>query len=30
MTTATGNYIVEVIFLLTFVTALLWPRKHRH
>lgn len=30
MTTATGNYIVEVLFLLTFVGALLWPDRPRH
>ena len=29
MTTATGNYVVEVLFLLTFVVGLLWPRHHR-
>jgi hypothetical protein len=30
MTPATGNYIVEVLFLLTFVIGLLWPaRRHR-
>lgn len=30
MTPATGNYIVEIVFLLTFVAGLLWPaRRHR-
>lgn len=28
MTTQTGNYIVEILFLVTFVVGLLWPSKH--
>lgn len=28
MTTQTGNWIVEGIFLLTFLAGLLWPSRH--
>jgi hypothetical protein len=30
VTAATGNYIVEALFLLTFLVGLLWPRHQRH
>jgi hypothetical protein len=29
MTPATGNFIVEALFILTFVGALLWPARRR-
>jgi hypothetical protein len=29
MTPGSGNYIVELLFLLTFIVGLLWPAK-RH
>ncbi len=28
MTTQTGNWIVEALFLVTFVVGLLWPSRH--
>ncbi|AEW04315.1 hypothetical protein Sulac_0812 [Sulfobacillus acidophilus DSM 10332] len=30
MTAATGNYIVEILFLLTFIVGLLWPARRHH
>lgn len=30
MTTGTGNFIVEGLFLLTFLVGIFWPSRHRH
>ncbi len=30
MSAGSGNFIVEGLFLLTFVVALIWPARRRH
>ena len=30
MSSGSGNFIVEGLFLLTFIVALLWPQSRRH